>query len=69
MDETIAIWDVSAPIPKPEVVPKYHNPAEQGKKRKPYAEGERLCIFAGLGGHIEGPLSIVRHLDNAIEHF
>lgn len=58
-DESICLWDISVPISKPETLGKSANSLEEDKRRKGYAEGERLCIFGGIGGHIEAVVSIV----------
>ena len=58
-DESICLWDISVPISKPETLGKSANSLEEDKRRKGYTQGERLCIFGGVGGHLEAVVSIV----------
>lgn len=60
IDETISLWDISVPITKPDTIGKSSNAWEQDKRRKGFAEGERLAVYGGFGGHKEPVLSIVR---------
>jgi hypothetical protein len=57
-DEVISLWDISVPVSRPEVTPeKTYVDEEQEKRRKGFAEGERLHIFGGFSGHVEAVLS------------
>lgn len=58
-DESISLWDISAPVAMPEVLGLTQNALEEDKRRQGYIAGERICLFAGIGGHIEAVLSIV----------
>lgn len=59
-DESISLWDISVPVSMPEVIGTSQNALEEDKRRQGYIAGERICLFAGAGGHVEPVLSIVR---------